>query len=98
MATGLVFTTYRTYRQGKGLNAKVGAGLHPRHVLHALARIMKAANNTQPGQTPLPSIRFHDLRHSAASLLIASGVELAVQVRPPAPEFFPPIDSRASHV
>lgn len=49
MATGLVFTTYRTYRQGKGLNAKVGAGLHPRHVLHALARIMKAANNTQPG-------------------------------------------------
>ena len=25
----------------------------------------------------LPRLRFHDLRHSAASLLIASGVELA---------------------
>src|SRR4029077_19706997 len=30
--TGLVFTTYRTYREGKGQAFKVGAGLHPRNV------------------------------------------------------------------
>ena len=66
--SGLVFTTYRTYRDGKGLSLKVGAGLHPRNVVRALCAILDAAN--------LPRIRFHDLRHSAASLLIAEGVEL----------------------
>jgi integrase len=69
--TGLTFTTYRTYREGKGESLKVGAGLHPRNVTRVLAAILMAAK--------LPRVRFHDLRHSAASLLIAEGVEL-VQV------------------
>jgi integrase len=46
----------------------VGAGLHPRNVTRVLAAILAAAK--------LPHVRFHDLRHSAASLLIAEGVEL----------------------
>ena len=66
--TGLVFTTYRTYREGKGLNKRVGAGLHPRNVSRVLDALLKAAK--------LPPIRFHDLRHSAASLLLARGVPL----------------------
>lgn len=66
--TGLVFTTYRTYRDGKGLDRRVGAPLHPRNVSRVLAGLLTAA--------ALPHIRFHDLRHSAASLLLARGVEL----------------------
>lgn len=71
--TGLVFTTYRTYREGKGLRMKAGGRLHPRNVLRALHRLLDA---TEP---KIARCRFHDLRHSAASLLIAVGVEL-VQV------------------
>ena len=66
--SGLVFTTYRTYKEGRGRSMKVGAGLHPRNVTRVLHRLLKAAK--------LPAVRFHDLRHSAASLLIAEGVEL----------------------
>lgn len=66
--TGLVFTTYRTYKDGKGLTKQVGAALHPRNVTRVLDAILTAAT--------LPHVRFHDLRHSAASLLLASGVEL----------------------
>jgi integrase len=47
----------------------VGAGLHPRNVLRVLHELLKTA--------ALQQRRFHDLRHSAASLLIASGVQLA---------------------
>ena len=61
--TGLVFTTYRR-RQG----GKVGKGLQPRNVLRTLHTLLDAAE--------IPRVRFHDLRHSAASLLIAAGVEL----------------------
>jgi integrase len=64
--TGLVFTTYA--RRGKG--RKMGTGLHPRNVLRALHTILDAA------EPKLARMRFHDLRHSAASLLIAAGVEL----------------------
>ncbi len=75
--TGLVFTTYAA----RGEKSKRGRGLHPRNVLRALAGILKAATAPAEDGTPapvkLPSLRFHDLRHSAASLLIASGVELA---------------------
>jgi integrase len=67
--SGLVFATYRTYREGKGLKRKVGAALHPRNVTRVLDGLLAAAN--------LPHVRFHDLRHSAASLLIANGVQLA---------------------
>jgi integrase len=66
--TGLVFTTYRICKEGKGEHLRVGAGLHPRNVLRVLHRLLEEAK--------LPRARFHDLRHSAASLLIASGVEL----------------------
>ena len=66
--SGLVFSTYRTYRDGKGLRRKVGAGLHPRNVTRIFYGLFEAAN--------IPRRRFHDLRHSAASLLIAAGVEL----------------------
>jgi len=65
--TGLVFTTY----QKKGQTGKVGTGLHPRNVLRTLHTLLNAA------EPKIPKMRFHDLRHSAASLLIASGVELA---------------------
>jgi integrase len=61
---GLVFTTYGKRGEGR----KVGAPLHPRNVLRVLHALLKAAK--------LPRCRFHDLRHSAASLLIAAGVEL----------------------
>ena len=47
---------------------KVGSPLHPRNVLRTLHRLLEAAD--------LPRVRFHDLRHSAASLLIAEGVQL----------------------
>jgi integrase len=66
--TGLVFTTYRQVKAGKGKKMTVGGGLHPRNVLRVLHNLQDAAK--------LPRCRFHDLRHSAASLLIASGVEL----------------------
>lgn len=66
--TGLVFTTYRVCKAGKGLRTRVGAGLHPRNVLRALHALLEAAK--------VPKVRFHDLRHSAASLLIAEGVPL----------------------
>ena len=59
-----MFTTY----QRRGRDGKVGNGLHPRNVLRVLHILLKDAK--------LPRVRFHDLRHSAASLLIAAGVEL----------------------
>jgi integrase len=65
---GLVFTTFRACKEGKGLELKVGAPLHPRNVLRTLHALLEDAK--------LPRVRFHDLRHSAASLLIAAGVEL----------------------
>src|SRR5262249_53759227 len=41
--TGLVFTTYRTYKEGRGLKLKVGAGLHPRNVLRVLHGLLDDA-------------------------------------------------------
>jgi integrase len=61
---GLVFTTFRC-----SAGRHVGTPLHPRNVLRTLHALLVAAK--------LPRVRFHDLRHSAASLLIAEGVQLA---------------------
>ncbi len=68
--TGLVFTTYRTCKPGKGQDMKVGHGLDGRNVLRVLYGLVDATKGA------IPRCRFHDLRHSAASLLIAEGVEL----------------------
>jgi integrase len=61
--TGLVFTTL-----ARQPGYRSGAGLHPRNVLRTFHRLLAKA--------ALPRVRFHDLRHSAASLLIAEGVPL----------------------
>ena len=61
---GLVFSTFT--RRGPGV--RVGAPLHPRNVLRMLYTLLERAD--------VPRRRFHDLRHSAASLLIAEGVSL----------------------
>ena len=61
--TGLVFTIGR-----RGAGRRLGTGLHPRNVLRTLHQLLREAD--------LPRVRFHDLRHSAAILLIAEGVEL----------------------
>jgi integrase len=58
------FVTYT--RRGPG--ERVGAPLHPRNILRMLHMLLERAG--------LPRRRFHDLRHSAASLSIAAGVEL----------------------
>lgn len=67
--TGLVFTTYQLCKEGKGEKTKVGAALHPRNVLRVLHGLLDDVD--------LPRQRFHDLRHGAASLLLASGVQIA---------------------
>ena len=48
----------------------VGRPLLPEYVSHRFARECKAAG--------IPRIRFHDLRHTAATTLLAAGVPLAV--------------------
>jgi len=61
---GLVFTTLK-----RGKDRKVGTVVHPGNVLRVLYDVLDAAK--------LPRTRFHDLRHSAASLPVAEGVQLA---------------------
>lgn len=45
-----------------------GGPIHPRNLLRDFRRLIKAAG--------LPEIRFHDLRHTAASLMLNQGLPL----------------------
>jgi integrase len=66
--TGMVFTT------------GIGTMLDQRNMLRTFYSIMKTTDPSDPEPDPkkkrklLPQIRFHDLRHSAATLLLAQGV------------------------
>jgi site-specific recombinase XerD len=54
---------------GLGFATPIGTPLEPRSAASDFKRILE--------KTKLPStVRFHDLRHSAASLLLAQGVQL----------------------
>ena len=57
-------------RDGLVFTDAVGRPLHPEHVSYTFQRARAAAG--------LPRVRFHDLRHSAATLMLAEGVPLAV--------------------
>jgi integrase len=67
--TGMVFTT------------TVGTMLDPRNMLRSFYAIMSTPDPSDPEPDPkkkrklLPRLRFHDLRHSAATLLLAQGVD-----------------------
>ena len=56
----------RWQESGLVFNCRVGTPLEPRNMLRDFRRIVDKAG--------LPRMRFHGLRHSAASLLIAQGV------------------------
>ena len=57
-------------RDGLIFTDSVGRPMRPDRVQHGFARARMAAG--------LPRIRFHDLRHTAATLMLAEGVPLAV--------------------
>jgi len=63
--TGYVFTT------------RIGTPMDPRDLLREYYRITRPkpkSKDTPPPALGFPAIRFHDLRHSAATLLLAQGV------------------------
>jgi integrase len=47
-----------------------GSYFNPGHVWYLFKKLLKAAG--------LPNVRFHDLRHSVATVLLAAGVDLKV--------------------
>lgn len=55
-------------RSGKVFTMENGAPLHPDHVAHRFLRIGFEAG--------LPPIRLHDLRHGAATLMLAGGADM----------------------
>lgn len=57
-------------RDGSVFTDEIGRRLLPEYVSHAFARSRRDAG--------VPPIRFHDLRHSAATMMLAEGVPLAV--------------------
>ncbi len=61
---GLVFTTL------------IGTPIEPRSAVRDFKRILEKANLPETDSKIPLSTRFHDLRHSAASLLLAQGVQL----------------------
>lgn len=55
----------------------LGTPVDPRHLLreyYAITRPKPKSPGEQASKLAFPSIRFHDLRHSAATLLLAQGV------------------------
>lgn len=65
--TGFVFTS------------TIGTPLDPRNAHDVFRKILEPIpEETAAGIPPLPEIRFHDLRHSAATLLLAQGVPARV--------------------
>ena len=57
-------------REGTVFTDSVGRPLDPPHVTYAFQKALAAAG--------LPRVRFHDLRHSAATIMLSEGVPLAV--------------------
>jgi integrase len=56
---------------------RIGTPTDPRDLLrdyYAITRPKPEKEGEKPPELPFPSIRFHDLRHSAATLLLAQGV------------------------
>lgn len=60
----------RWQEKGFVFASSIGTGLEPRNLHRAFKVILSKAG--------LEDIRFHDLRHSAASLMLAQGVALRV--------------------
>lgn len=50
-----------------------GTVLHPNIVSRGFRRLVERLNATLPKDQRLPVIRFHDLRHTAATLMLANG-------------------------
>jgi hypothetical protein len=67
-ATGTIFIAQSPLRQSAGgsLLSERGTPLDPRNLLRQFKELLVAAD--------LPDMRFHDLRHSCATTLIAQGV------------------------
>ncbi|MEU6731253.1 tyrosine-type recombinase/integrase [Nonomuraea wenchangensis] len=57
-------------RQRLRLHVKIGQPLHPQHISDQFYRLAYEAG--------LPPVRLHDLRHGAASLMLAAGVDLKI--------------------
>lgn len=50
-----------------------GTVLHSNNASHAFPRLVSRLNATLPANEQLPVIRLHDLRHTAATLMLANG-------------------------